>query len=197
MRTERNWLFIILTASFILTAGCDDKPQQQNQQPPRAEGEQSMEPAISNLEPFTVMGISNRMSISEESSADYAKIWSEFERYNEQLKKISTNGKYYGITFATEKQNIIDYVIAMAVPEKAAPLDKKLVVRLIPAAQYAVFDCPVQNIGQTKQYIITKWLPNAPYKITPQAPSFEQYPPEDQDKLPVRIHIPVTKKPAK
>ena len=188
MRVERKPLFAILTTLWIVTAGCNNQPKQANQ------GEQSMEPVICKLEAFTVMGTSTRIPTREGSNDKYAKIWSEFERYNEQFKKISTNQKYYGLSFATKQQDFIDYVVGMAVPDGTAPTSEGLVVRTIPTAQYAVFECPIEKIGQTYQYIFGKWLPNSPYKISPIAPAFEEYPPEGQEKLPVCIHIPVSKK---
>jgi AraC family transcriptional regulator len=188
MLVERKRLFAILTTLLVATSGCNNQPKQANQ------GEHSMEPVICEREAFTVMGTSNRIPTREESSDKYAKIWSEFERYNEQLKKISTNQKYYGLSFATKQQDLIDYVVGMAVPDGTAPMGEGLVVRTIPAAQYAVFKCPTEKIGQTYQYIFGKWLPNSPYKISPNVPAFEEYPPEGQEKLPVSIYIPISKK---
>jgi predicted transcriptional regulator YdeE len=194
MQAECKWFFVTLAALCAITACCDNKPQRQNQKLSQTEGERSMEPTICKRHNFTVMGISNRMSISEESGENYAKIWADFERYNEPLKKISIDKKYYGVTFATDKLDLVDYVVGMAVSDKTNPLDEGLVVRPVPAAEYAVFECTVQNIGQTYQYIINKWLPASPYEISSKAASFEEYPPEGQDKFPVRIHIPVSKK---
>ena len=188
MRVECKWFFAMLVMLCIVTSGCNNQPKQANQ------GEQSMEPVICEREAFTVMGTSTRIPTREESSDKYAKIWSEFERYNEQLKKISTNQKYYGVSFAAKQQDFIDYVVGMAVPYGTAPTSEGLVVRTIPTAQYAVFECPIEKIGQTYQYIFGKWLPNSPYKISPLAPAFEEYPPEGQEKLPIYIHVPVSKK---
>jgi AraC family transcriptional regulator len=192
MLVERKPLFAILTTLWVVASGCNNQPKQTNQSP--TIGEQRMEPAICELETFTVMGTSTRMSTHEESGDKYAKIWSEFERYNEHLKKISTNQKYYGLSFATKQQDLIDYVAGMAVSDETAPMSDGLVVRKIPTAQYALFKCPVEKIGQTYQYIFGKWLPNSLYKISPIAPAFEEYPPEGQEKLPVCIYIPISKK---
>jgi AraC family transcriptional regulator len=188
MRVECKPCFAILVTLCIVTAGCNNQPKQANH------GEQSMELVICEREAFTVMGTSTRMSTREDSSDKYAKIWSEFERYNEQLKKVSTNQKYYGLSFATKQQDLIDYVVGMAVPDGTVPTSEVLVVRTIPTAQYAVFECPVEKIGQTYQYIFGKWLPNSPYTISQIAPAFEEYPPEGQEKLPIYIHVPVSKK---
>jgi predicted transcriptional regulator YdeE len=184
-------IFIVLG---IIAAGCENRPVGGNLQPCRAKGEQGMRPTLCELEAFTVMGTSTRMSPSEETGENYAKIWAEFERYNEQLKKISIDRKYYGVTFATGQQNSVDYVTAMAVPDGTAPADEGLVVRTVPAARYAVFKCPVEKIGQTYQYIMSEWLPASQYRINPSAASFEEYPPEGQVDLPVCIYIPVSEK---
>jgi len=116
MRIVKCLFFLMVTALYAITAGCNNQPKQQNQKLSQNKGEKNMEPTICSREAFAVMGISNRMSIAEESGADYQKIWSDFEKYNEPLKKISVDQKYYGVTFATDKQNIIDYVVGMAVP---------------------------------------------------------------------------------
>jgi predicted transcriptional regulator YdeE len=166
-------------------------PQEQNQ--PVQATEDIHEPAMCNREAFTLMGTACRMTPSEETGENYANVWSDFERYNEQLKQISTDKKYYGVTFGTQQPGQVDYITAMAVPDRTSTIDQDLVIRRIPAAQYAVFECPVQQIGPTYQYIMSKWLPASPYTISPSAPSFEEYPPEGQDG-PVFIYIPVTKK---
>lgn len=139
------------------------------------------------------MGTSCRMTPSEETGENYSKIWSDFERYNERLRQISSDKKYYGATFNTQQPGQVDYVTAMAVPDSTAAIDQGLVVRTVPAARYAVFECPVEKIGQTYQYIMSRWLPASPYKVSSTAASFEEYPPEGQDG-PVYIYIPVAKK---
>jgi predicted transcriptional regulator YdeE len=189
---ERLTLIFILLC--VIAVGCNNQPVWENQQPCRAEGEKGMGPTLCERKSFAVMGTSTRMSMAEETGENYAKIWSDFEQYNEQLKQLSIDGKYYGVTFPTQQQNIIDYVTAMAVPDRSEPLNEGLVVRTVPAAQYAVFECPVEKIGQTYQYIMGQWLPASPYRINPSAASFEEYPPEGQN-LPVCIYIPVTERP--
>jgi predicted transcriptional regulator YdeE len=185
-------IFIVLC---IIATGCNNQPVLENQQPGQTEGKQAMEPTICERHAFTVMGTSTRMSPSEETGENYTKIWSDFERYNEQLKQLSIDRKYYGVTFPTQQQNLIDYVTAMAVPDRSEPVAEGLVVRTVPAAQYAVFECPVEKIGRTYQYIMGQWLPASQYSINPSAASFEEYPPEGQGDLPVCIYIPVSEKP--
>ncbi len=186
-------LITALIALCIIAAGCGNQPTTENQSAALTEGGQDMKPTISSRESFTIMGTSCRMTPSEETGENYAKIWSDFEQYNEQLKQISTDGKYYGATFPTNQPGLIDYITAMVAPDGSEAIDEGLVVRKVPAAQYAVFECPVEQIGPTYQYIMSKWLPASPYTISPSAPSFEEYPAEGQNG-PVCIYIPVSKK---
>jgi len=81
----------------------------------------------------------------------------------------------------------------MAVKDVTAT-PKDLVLREIPAAQYAVFECHVHKIGETYQFIFREWLPNSHYAFSELAPAFEQYPPEGDDESPVLIHIPIVDK---
>jgi predicted transcriptional regulator YdeE len=178
-------------ALCIMSAGCGNQTVAEKQ--PAALTEGVKPPTMCNREAFTIMGTSCRMTPSEETGDNYAKIWSDFEGYNEQLKQISTDKKYYGATFNTHQPGLVDYVTAMAVPNGTETIDGGLVVRKVHAAQYAVFECPVEKIGQTYQYIMSQWLPASPYTISPSAPSFEEYPPEGQD-APVCIYIHVTEK---
>ena len=180
--------FIVL---FVIETGCGNQPTAENKPMVLTEGVKP--PTMCDRAAFTIMGTSCRMTPSEETGENYAKIWSDFERYNEQLKQISTDKKYYGATFNTQQTGQIDYVTAMVVPEGTEAIDQGLVVRKVPAAQYAVFECPVEKIGQMYQYIMSEWLPTSPYTMSFTAPSFEEYPPEGQDD-PVCIYIPVTKK---
>jgi len=186
-------LITTLIALCIIAAGCGEQPKVENQQTALTEGEQDMGPTLCKRKAFTLIGTSSRMSPYEETGENYAKIWSDFEQYNEQLKQISIDRKYYGATFNAQQQGLIDYITAMAVPDGTEAIDEGLVVRTIPAARYAVFECPVEQIGQTYQYIMSEWLPASSYTISSSVPSFEEYPPEAQDGL-VSIYIPVSKK---
>ena len=184
-------LLTALIVLFVIATGCGNQRAVKNQLTVLTE--EVKPPTMRDRAAFTIMGTSCRMTPSEETGENYAKIWSDFEQYNEQLKQISTDKKYYGATFNTQQTGQIDYVTAMVVPDGTEPIDQGLVVRKIPAAQYTVFECPVEQIGQTYQYIMSQWLPASPYSISSNTPSFEEYPPEGQDG-PVCIYIPVTKK---
>jgi predicted transcriptional regulator YdeE len=111
------------------------------------------------------------------------------------MKPLSIDRRYYGVSFATDQKGVTDYLAGMMVADDAKPFDKQLVVRKVPPARYAVFECSIENIGRTYQYIFSQWLPNSRYEINPAGSgSFEQYPPEGQEDLAVLIHIPISEK---
>ena len=64
-------------------------------------------------------------------------------------------------------------------------------VREVPTANYAVFACSVQAIGETYRYIFGQWLLGSGYELVGSAPAFEKYPPADDKESPVLIHIPI------
>jgi predicted transcriptional regulator YdeE len=124
----------------------------------------------------------------------YSQIWKEFEPYIDQIRPISAGWRCYGVDFPADKKGVFDYLAGMAVQSDAAPPDKKLIVRKVPAARYAVFKCPYQKIGQTYQNIFKNWLPNSRYEIDDKACSFEQYAMRGREDRPVLIHIPIKNK---
>jgi predicted transcriptional regulator YdeE len=153
-----------------------------------------VKPKIITLDPFEVMGTMSRIKPEEESSETYVLVWKTFESHLDTIRPQSTDQAYYGVNFPTEDEGVFDYVAGMAVAGADAP-SEGLVIRRIPAARYAVFECPASKIGETYQHIFRTWLPGSPYQTSISVPVFEQYAPEGEDPL-VRIHVPIEEKPA-
>ena len=108
---------------------------------------------------------------------DFAAIWTErFMAYYALLMPRSSDKACYGVSFATGRDDIIDYVAGMAVDD-VPDLPEGLVVREVLAARYAVFRCTVNTIGKTYERIFKEWLPTAQCQHDPSAPAFEFYPP--------------------
>jgi predicted transcriptional regulator YdeE len=149
---------------------------------------------IVERESFTVMGTLTRVTSADENSENYAAIWKEFEPYIDQIRPISVGWGCYGVDFATNQKGVFDYLAGMAVQNGAVAPDPNLVTRQVPAARYAVFKCPYQNIGQTYKEIFSKWLPKSRYEIDKAACSFEIYAMRGRETRPVAIHIPIKNK---
>ena len=152
-----------------------------------------MEPEIRKQESFLVLGLVTRIARGSESPELFGKIWRGFEAYHQRIKPISTEPRYYGVSFPTAGPDAIDYLAGMATGENAA-IPEGLEVRTIPAADYAVFSCPVHDIGAAYSHIFGQWLPTSPFALNRELPSFEQYPPAGEEQGQVSIHIPVIRK---
>lgn len=149
-----------------------------------------MEPRILHVDGFMIMGTVTRITMGSESIEEFRSIWNDFESWHEQIKMHSTDQCYYGMSFATEQEGVIDYVAGMAVKEIETVPDG-LMLREIPDAYYAVFACTVKTIGDTYRHIFSEWLPASKNQLDASAPTFEKYPPAGDTKSPVLIHIPI------
>ena len=152
-----------------------------------------MEPKVLSRDSFVVAGMFTRVTPDNGNNDQYGMIWKDFEEFHDQIKPQSTDQAYYGISFPTAEEGVLDYIAGMAVME-GATVPEGLVIREIAASRYAVFECPMHTIGDTYRYIFTEWLQPAPYELSSFAPVFEQYPPAGQEHSPVLIHIPIKEK---
>ena len=152
-----------------------------------------MDPDILTKASFTVLGIVHYIKVDSESPELFGEIWKAFEGHMDLIKPLSTEPYYYGVNFPRIEQGDTDYLAGMAVREDTL-FPNELEARTVPAAQYAVFDCTVDKIGETYQHIFSEWLPKAAFEVHPEAASFEKYPAEVDPKAKVGIHIPLRRK---
>jgi predicted transcriptional regulator YdeE len=197
MRTIRNLTVAIIVVASIMTQECNASQQASSGPKTSAKAEKpaAMNYDIKDKDAFTLMGIQTRITSADQKTPEtYTKIWDAFESYRTQLRPISTGWQLYGVTLATDKKDVFDYIAGMAVQTGAAKPDPNLVTRNIPAATYAVFKCTSQDMGKTNQYIYSEWLPASRYKIDKNANCFEQYAPREWMNRPVYIYVPIVPK---
>ena len=197
MRTIRNLTVAIIAAASIMSQGCNESQQASSGPKTSAKGEKAaaMNYDLKDRDAFTIMGTQTRITSADEKNPDtYTKIWDTFDQYRTQLRPISIELRFFGVTFATNKKDAFDYIAGMPVHSDATPPDKALVTRNVPAAKYAVFKCAGQDMGKTYQYIYSEWLPGSRYKIDKNACCFEQYAPREWMNRPVYIYIPIVPK---
>lgn len=149
-----------------------------------------MEPDILDRASFKVLGTVSRMVRGTETPEIFQKIWEEFESHGDQIEPYSTDRSYYGISFPDAEEGIFYYIAGMAV-ENVEIITAGLEIHEIPEGRYAVFECSIQDIGNTYRYIFSEWLPRSPYLLRSTAPSFEQYPSRESGSALVQIHIPI------
>jgi predicted transcriptional regulator YdeE len=197
MRIITNLAVAIIVMVCITTQGCNESQQASTgpKQSAKTEKPAAMNFNIVERDAFTVMGIQTRITSADEKNPDtYTKIWDAFEQYKIQLRPLSIEQRFFGITFATDKKNAFDYLAGVSVHSDATPPDKIFAVRNIPAARYAVFKCTSEDMGKTYQYIYSEWLPGSRYKIDKNGCCFEQYAPKEWANRPVYISIPIVPK---
>ena len=197
MRTIRNLTVAIIVMASIMTQGCNEsqKASPAPQTSAKTEKAAAMNYDLKERDAFTIMGTQTRITSADEKNPDtYTKIWDAFDQYRTQLRPISAEWRFYGVTFATNKKDAFDYIAGMSVHSDATPPDKALVTRNVPAAKYAVFKCAGQDMGKTYQYIYGEWLPKSRYNLDKNACCFEQYAPREWMNRPVYIYIPISPK---
>jgi len=147
-----------------------------------------MDPKMVTRDAFTVMGL---MECFTHNAEDFEGIWKRFMAYQDQIQPLSTDKAYYGVGFGTEESSKIEYLAGMAVGDVDS-LPQGLVLRDVPAARYAVFQCTVKTIHQTYDYIFDEWFPSSPYEHDEPKPLFEHYPPDTATaESPVFLHVPI------
>ena len=153
-------------------------------------------PDIVRREGFLVMGTLTRRQPGTERPETFVSAWNEFETYQQRVQRHSVNSKYYGVSFTAGADGSFDYLSGMAV-QPGAETPEGLEVRVVPAATYAVFTCPVQSIGQMYRYIFGEWRVKSGYATDDATPAFEEYPPATDTNAPVLLHIPIREEHAK
>ena len=148
-----------------------------------------MNPRMAIHGSFRVLGVVSRVRRGSESAELFARIWRAFESHKEKIEPLATERAYVGVSFPTAEEAVTDYLAGMRVPAGAgAP--EGLEARTIPEGEFAVFECPVEAIGETYRRIFAAWLPNAAVEFDATRPAFEEYR-GDAPAEPVRLHIPV------
>ena len=149
------------------------------------------EPTFVERDALWVLGCLARMTPGSETPEVFAAVWQEFETRRPAVEPLSVDRCYYGVSFASDDGQTIDYLAGVIVAEPPVSIPEGLVLREIRPARYAVFACPVPEIGETYRRIFSEWLPQSALHLRSDTPAFECYPPAEDTTSPVLIHIPV------
>jgi predicted transcriptional regulator YdeE len=177
----------------IVIAGCVQQTRQEIPKEQLSQGKSPMEPKIVKRGPFKFIGVLKRINPQNDIVETYVAIWNQFESYRNEIEPKSIDKAYYGVSLSMDKKGVFDYLAGMAV-SKESTATEGLAVYEIPTAVYAIFECPVEKIADTKQFIFQKWLPHSKYEINGMNPVFEKYSPAGETDSTVRIHIPIKDK---
>lgn len=148
-------------------------------------------PEIKRREGFSLIGV---LQVGDPRTTDFHDFWmNEFMPREPELRPLSVDGAYYGAFLCSGRPEAMEMLAAMSVaPEAVVP--EGLVMRQIPAATYAVFDCTLATLGPTWAQVESA-LREAAYTHGA-TPDFEYYPPDTNGPdSPVQIWVPVQKTP--
>jgi len=130
-----------------------------------------MDCRIVQREAMTLLGTTARIN---PMGADYTTLWAEFGKHAEAIGALAADPGAYSAYFGTDEPGKADFMAAMVVPAgTAAP--EGLVVRDVPAGQYAEFACTMSTISKTWGGIYETWLPQSEWAEDESRPSLEYY----------------------
>jgi predicted transcriptional regulator YdeE len=156
-----------------------------------------MKPRMEKRDVFRVIGVEDEAAKINGEDPGFGQLW--MERYMPQSKEIepySTDGAAYGVFFNTKGTDLTGgrYVAGAAV-RADAPVPKGWVMREIPAAEYAVFDTTLRDIGETSDEALESWLPNSGFEQDTAKARFDYHPPgTSAQESPVSVWIPVKRR---
>ena len=132
-----------------------------------------MEPHFVSKDGFFIMGVQNRITPAQ---ADYRNIWEkQFAPRENEIRSFTTDSGYYSAYFASDEPGKVDFIAGMAVREPQT-VPEGLISRMIPASQYAMFTCRMDQIGATWSYIYGTWLLEAAeFEENPEGTCFEYF----------------------
>jgi len=150
-----------------------------------------LQPTMEHRDAFWVLGIQER---ADPMQVDYGAFWARFKARAAEVQPLATEPAGYGVYFPTDEEGLVDVFGGMAVAGNVtAPAG--LVLREVPAAEYAVFECTMREIGALWGAIFGEWLPTSGYEHDPSKPCFEHFRPGcHEGTVPVRIFLSVRKK---
>lgn len=147
------------------------------------------EPTFEDRPGFALMGVGERIVPDQ---ADWKALWAAFESRIHDIAPVALGEACYGAYFDVGEPKACDFLAGMSVP--AGTVAKEgLTVRGVPSARYAVFECSMDEIGPTWQWVFGEWLPGSGYRYAEGKPCFEEFAPGVMEgTVPVRIFLPVT-----
>ena len=156
-----------------------------------------MEPRFERREDFRVLGIEDDAYKIDKVDPGFHDLWmNRFMARHDDVQPYSIDGAYYAMWFGTKGTDISrgKHLAGMAVTGDANAPDG-WVIRVVPAAEYAVFETNLRDVGLATEYALNEWLPNSDYVLDTGKPRFDLMPPNTTGPdSPVSVWIPVKRK---
>ena len=110
-----------------------------------------MKPRTEKRDAFHIVGVEDDAAKIDGEDPGFQNLWmSQFVSRHDEITLRSTDGAHYGVFFNTSGTDLTGgrYLAGMAV-EVDTPVPGGWVTRDTPAAEYAVFDTSLREIGET------------------------------------------------
>jgi predicted transcriptional regulator YdeE len=155
------------------------------------------EPRFERKGAFRVLGVEDDAYKIDEVDPGFYDLWmNRFMARADEVGAFSVDGAHYGVWFGTRGTDISvgTHLAGMAVTVDADPPDG-WIMREVPAAEYAVFETTLEDVGDAAEYALDEWLPSADYEYDGDKPRFDLMPPGTTGPAsPVFVWIPVLTK---
>ncbi|MBI2301870.1 MAG: GyrI-like domain-containing protein [Armatimonadetes bacterium] len=151
-----------------------------------------MQPTFRDRPALTFLGIQRRIN---HNTVDWGALWE--QEYLPRLPEIlpfATEDACHGLYYSTDDPQLLDFIAGRPV-SGVGEAPEGMVLRDLPAAHEAVFECGMGEIGPTWDYVMGQWLPASEYAHDEAAPCYERFAPGcHEGTVPVTIHVPVRRK---
>ena len=150
-----------------------------------------MVPTIVERDAFALIGVQTWI---DPETADHERIFDELYRpYADKARAVACEPGFYGSYFASRGPGQVGYMVGVAAP-KDTEAPEGLVALAIPAARYARFEFPREDIGRAWDYVHGEWFPNSQEYALAMSPVFEHYPKENTTETHLAILVPIRSK---
>ena len=156
-----------------------------------------MRPRFETRGVVRVLGVEEDAFKIDQVDPGFQDLWmNRFMAQHDTVQPYSTDGAYYAVWFGTTETDISKgkHLAGMAVRDDAMAPDG-WVIREVPAAEYAVFETTLRDVGDATEQALRGWLPNSEYEMDTPKPRFDLMPPNTTgQESPVSVWIPVRKR---
>jgi len=155
------------------------------------------EPRFEKRDAFRVLGVEDEAKNMEEVDPGFHDLWmNRFMSRHDEVQPHSIDGACYAVWFGTNEIDLSQgtHLAGMSIAGKP-PVPDGWVLRDVPAAEYAVFETTLRDVGDATEYGLSQWLPKSDYERDFPKPRFDLMPSDTtgQDS-PVSVWIPMRRK---
>jgi predicted transcriptional regulator YdeE len=153
-----------------------------------------MEPQFRKREGFNVLGVEDEAHKIEDVDPGFRNLWmGRFMKLHDAIEPQSEDKCYYAVWLGTRGDDVRvgTHLAGMAVGAEP-DVPEGCVVRRVPAAEYAVFETTLQEVGSTTAKAFREYFPSADCNPDLDKPRFDLMPSDTIDvDSPVSVWIPV------